>query len=338
METLSIWHFGKNLKNSPLIASLILAMGIAGCASSPKSNISEAPASNAYGPSPSESPATSAAIPGSGGFVGPLPSESPPPQVFGPTQIQLRPAILVFGPGGAKAMGAAGVLKVLKQEKIPIQAIVATEISGAISALFAIDGSVNALDWKLKKIDWKEFDSSKGWKSHLPKSLQGGGREPSSFMRELKNWVSEKKLNELKIPLGISASDSKGKTRIFFEENVTTSVRAGLGRKDIIAASSLDNEDWLCSCEVDPFPIRLVQSHWNGFPIIAVDFGDTNIESQHYARDLAEAIVVVKPELSEFNANDFSKQNEIILQSEQKTKSKLREIRLAVGLPEQGKP
>ena len=64
-----------------------------------------------------------------------------------------RPKIgLALGGGGARGMAHIGVLKVLEQEKIPIDLIVETSIGALVGAAYAFNPDVEALEKRLSEV------------------------------------------------------------------------------------------------------------------------------------------------------------------------------------------
>lgn len=62
---------------------------------------------------------------------------------------------LILGPGGAKALAHAGVLKELVRNRIPIDMIVGLEWGAMPAAIYAQNGQVHEVEWKLYKLEQK---------------------------------------------------------------------------------------------------------------------------------------------------------------------------------------
>lgn len=98
---------------------------------------------------------------------------------------------LVLGPGGVKSFAHTGVLKALIQEKIPISAVVGIEWGALIGGLFAQNGLVHELEWKIYKLQKEDLPGKGGFFSSRFKS------EPISilgeyFQKNLKGFAVEK--------------------------------------------------------------------------------------------------------------------------------------------------
>jgi NTE family protein len=71
-----------------------------------------------------------------------------------------RPKIgVVFGGGGAKGAAHIGVLKVLEEQKIPVDYIAGTSMGAIVGALYASGLSADELEKVITAIDWKDVFS-----------------------------------------------------------------------------------------------------------------------------------------------------------------------------------
>lgn len=79
---------------------------------------------------------------------------------FAVTEEQQRPKVgLVLGGGGAKGAAHIGVLKVLEEQKIPVDYIAGTSMGAIVGALYASGLSASELEKVLTAIDWDEVFS-----------------------------------------------------------------------------------------------------------------------------------------------------------------------------------
>src|SRR5574340_422879 len=71
-----------------------------------------------------------------------------------------RPKIgVVFGGGGAKGAAHIGVLKVLEEQKIPVDYIAGTSMGAIVGALYASGLSADELEKVITSINWKDVFS-----------------------------------------------------------------------------------------------------------------------------------------------------------------------------------
>lgn len=59
---------------------------------------------------------------------------------------------VILGPGGVKSFAHAGVLKELIKAKIPISAVIGIEWGALVAGIFAQNGQVHEVEWKLYKL------------------------------------------------------------------------------------------------------------------------------------------------------------------------------------------
>src|SRR2546428_12283140 len=83
-----------------------------------------------------------------GGPAAATTASTEPPKDVKPPRIAL-----VLGGGGARGFAHVGVLRVLEQEKIPIDLVVGTSVGSLIGALYASDPNTFELEWKAFKIE-----------------------------------------------------------------------------------------------------------------------------------------------------------------------------------------
>src|SRR5512146_3273549 len=88
-------------------------------------------------------------------------SAAPPAAAPAAPTVAIPPRIgLALGGGGARGFAHVGVLRVLEQEKIPIDLVVGTSVGSLIGALYAEDRNSFELEWtafQLQKDDLFDF-------------------------------------------------------------------------------------------------------------------------------------------------------------------------------------
>jgi NTE family protein len=133
--------------------------------------------------------------------VVPTPTVTPAPPVTPAPSVRKAPKIaLVLGGGSAKGFAHVGVLRVLEQEKIPVQMIVGTSVGSLIGGIYAANPDSFQLEWLAFKIDRNDIlDFSIDFRLGL---VQGARLE--SFVEQN---VKVKKVEETKIPFFPIATD-----------------------------------------------------------------------------------------------------------------------------------
>ena len=89
---------------------------------------------------------------------------------------------LILGPGGAKTFAHVGVLQEMESHKIPVVAVAGLEWGALAGGLFALNGEVHEVDWKLSQIPKMNF-SSKNFFSRKRKSL--ATKEFDSYLNKI---------------------------------------------------------------------------------------------------------------------------------------------------------
>jgi hypothetical protein len=85
-------------------------------------------------------------------------------QPAGPPATHEVPRVtLVLGPGGAKAMAHAGVIKALQENRIPISRVIGIEWGALVGAAFTAHGQFHEIEWKLYKLDQVDLSGSGGF-------------------------------------------------------------------------------------------------------------------------------------------------------------------------------
>jgi NTE family protein len=135
--------------------------------------------------------------------------------------------VLVLGPGGAKSFAHAGVLKAFHDAKIPVAAIVATDIGAMIAAIHFSAPSFNAFEWEIQKIKPDLFETDEDQILRDDKSL-------NLF---LKQSLGKKELGDQPYRLRICVSDEDNRAIAFIGKGpLTSAVRAALAGRGAIKA------------------------------------------------------------------------------------------------------
>jgi NTE family protein len=100
---------------------------------------------------------------------------------------------LILGAGGARAFAHAGVLKALEMEHIPVHAVVGLEWGSLMAGIFAQEGRVHNLDWKLYKLRDEDLPGQ----SFLSKAFSKDGI--SIMSPYLKTVFEDSKIDKAKV-------------------------------------------------------------------------------------------------------------------------------------------
>jgi len=248
------------------------------------------------------------------------PAGPPSAPAYGPEPVQIRPVVLVLGPGRARGFAHAGAIRALADAKIPIGAIYATETGSLIGAIYAQDGKVNQLDWALMR--FKE-DALK-LEGRLLSGLLGGN---DRLTDELEKVFGQKDLGQLKIPVRIALKlQNSGGVTVADRGPAAQAIRAALGtqaqpgRWNGVAAVSGGN--------VRPFMVAEASASAIG-PVVVID---TSVKGASPSATMG-ADFVIRPELKGMQDNDYQKKTDAVFAGKKAVAARLSEIRQKVGLP-----
>ncbi len=163
------------------------------------------------------------------GKPGPAPAVAPTPKK--------EPKIaLVLGGGAAKGFAHVGVIRVLEQEKIPVNMIVGTSVGSLIGGMYAANPDSFQLEWLGFKIDRNDIlDFSVVYSKFGP--VQGARLE--SFLEQN---VKVKKVEETKIPFFPVATDlNTGETVTLDKGSLAKAIHASSAIPGVFVPVQFDN-------------------------------------------------------------------------------------------------
>jgi NTE family protein len=175
---------------------------------------------------------------------------SPPKEHKGPPRIAL-----VLGGGAARGFAHVGVIRVLEQEKIPINLIVGTSVGSLIGALYASDPNSFNLEWlafSLEKddiLDYSVIYSRMG-------PVQGERLE-----KFVQTKVKVRNIEQMKIPFYAIATDLKaGNTWVFEKGSVAKAVRASCSIPGIFQPLQMGGRMYVDGGVTDNLPVDVARA------------------------------------------------------------------------------
>jgi NTE family protein len=125
--------------------------------------------------------------------------------------------VLVLGGGGARGLSHIGVLKVLEEERIPIDEIVGVSVGALIGALYAAGIPLSDIEKMAHEVGWDKLtDFSKI--SFLKLILSDELLSSEKMERYLNKQFGDKYFTDLKIPFTCVATDIRNGERVVFRE------------------------------------------------------------------------------------------------------------------------
>ena len=247
-----------------------------------------------------------------------------------------RPVVLVFGPGRARGYAYIGVLRALSEKKIPIGAILGTEMGGLMAALYGMTGNLNSFEWGLLKIKDEIFLKKNGFFSRFSSLSSDKPLDGETLETELKQVFEKKDLKESRIPIRIALQSKE--TGISFsvsEGNAVQAIRASLATPGMFSPGSWGAPESeqipvVSASSSRPFLIHEAKKLDLG-PVVVVNVLSDE-ESKGFAEELSQADLVLKPDLKGFGYQDFNRRNEIAFRGKTTVFQHLNEIESVAGL------
>jgi NTE family protein len=249
------------------------------------------------------------------------------------------PAIgVALGGGFARGMAHIGVLKVLEQEGIPVRIIAGTSVGALIGACYCSGLSIEELEKVARSVRFTTFAR---WTVS-----RYGFASNDRMMQFLNRTLKVKTFEELRIPLGITATDfNTGEGVVFHSGSMVDPVRASCAYPGMFLPVEIRGRwlvDGMLSHPVPTSPLhemgadRIIAVHLRGqwskdgaprhlFDVIGQSFAIAQDQMSHLWRGAAD--VIVEPDVAGFAYDDFKRAGELITVGEIATRKVLPEIR-----------
>ena len=256
------------------------------------------------------------------------------------------PAIgVALGGGFARGMAHIGVLKVLEQEGIPVRIIAGTSVGALIGACYCSGLSIEELEKVSRSVRFTTFAR---WTVS-----RFGFASNDRMVQFLNRTLKVKTFEELRIPLGITATDfNTGEGVVFHSGSMVDPVRASCAYPGMFLPVEIRGRwlvDGMLSHPVPTSPLhemgadRIIAVHLRGqwskdgaprhlFDVIGQSFAIAQDQMSHLWRGAAD--VIVEPDVAGFAYDDFKRAGELITAGEIATKKVLPEIRKWLETPE----
>lgn len=246
-----------------------------------------------------------------------------------PTQVTpRRPAkiALVLGAGASKGFAHIGVLKILENNKVPIQMIVGTSVGSFVGSLYAYGYDAYAL----QKIALSMVRSDIG-----ELTIPDNGFLKGERLRDYVNTkVRQAPIEKFKIPFYAVATDIKsGESVVFNSGNTGMAVQASCSIPGVFQPAKFSGTSYVDGGVVKPLAVDVART-FGADIVIAVDISsgidsvvptstiETIMKSVQIMYNkmsqipIAQADVVIKPNVSFVGSADFSRRNEAIMEGE----------------------
>jgi len=261
------------------------------------------------------------------------------------TEAKPMPAIgVALGGGFARGIAHIGVLKVLEQEGIPVRMIAGTSVGAIMGAAYCSGLTIAELEELAHKVRFTTFAR---W------TLSRYGFATNDRMVAfLKQTLKVQTFEELRIPLGVTATDfNTGKGAVFSSGSIIDPVRASCAYPGMFLPVEIRGRwlvDGMLSYPVPTLPLRemgaerVLAVHLKGqwsktsvprhyFDVIGQSFAIAQEMMSTLWRSAAD--VVIEPDVAGFDYDDFKRADELILVGERAMRRALPEVRKWLTAP-----
>lgn len=162
---------------------------------------------------------------------------------------------LALGSGAARGMSHIGILKVLEEERIPVDYISGTSFGAIIGALYASGVSVSQLEEVAEGVNWSRL--ARLADPILPTSGLIDGRKLSVFIEDL---LPRRNFEELDIPLALTATDVEtGEAVTIRRGNLLEAIRAAVSFPGIFTPVDFAGRFLIDGGVTNPIPVDAVR-------------------------------------------------------------------------------
>ncbi len=260
---------------------------------------------------------------------------------YGPEPFQVRPLVVILGPGLARGYAHAGVLRALEQEKIPIAGVFGTEMGAWVGSVYAASRSIHEFEFLLMRFRPSAFTRPQGILSGFGSGENRGGELEDS----LEKAFGAKEFRETRVPLHLLAQKKSGRVAVLDSGQIARAVRAVMGVSGWMSSSEHEGELTHSSGSVRAFPIQEARAWHPQLPILVVDvslpipkndpvagplFADFAIQARALGQ---QPEVILRPKLDTVGPWDFERRNEAIFAGKASVKEQLAWIKRVVGMP-----
>jgi len=242
-----------------------------------------------------------------------------------------KPVIgLVLGAGAARGFAHVGVIKALESQGIRPDVVVGSSAGSVIAALLASGATGNELNRLALNLDEATIAD---W--GLPFAGRFGGLIKGDALQNMVNReVQNKSIEQMRIPLGIVATDlQSGKGILFRSGNTGLAVRASCSVPGVFQPAVISGKEYVDGGLVAPVPVSYARQMGASF-VIAVNISSEPVHQDASGTlgvlqqtisimqrsinqyELKSADIVIQPHLLQMGGSDFRSRNAAILAGE----------------------
>lgn len=249
-----------------------------------------------------------------------------------------KPVIgLVLGAGAARGFAHVGVIKALESQGIRPDLVVGSSAGSVIAALLASGASGNEINRLALNLDEATIAD---W--GLPFAGRFGGLIKGDALQNMVNReVQNKTIEQMRIPLGIVATDlQSGKGILFRSGNTGLAVRASCSVPGVFQPAVISGKEYVDGGLVAPVPVSYARQ-MGATLVIAVNISSEPIHQDASGTlgvlqqtisimqrsinqyELKNADIVIQPQLLQMGGSDFKSRNAAVLAGEIATQEQM---------------
>ncbi len=238
------------------------------------------------------------------------------PQVPAPKKV---PKLgLALGGGAARGFAHIGVIQVLEENGIKPDMVVGTSAGSVVAAFYASGKTGAQLQWLADSMDESQLTD---WTVPF---MSRGMLRGDALGRYINSQLNGAKIEDLKMPLGIVATDLQSGDGILFRRgDIATAVRASSAVPSVFEPVRIGNKDYVDGGLVSPVPVRYARQMGADI-VIAVDISSRpedakttdmlkvllqtfSIMGKSISQlEMAQAEVVVRPAMPDVGSTEFA--------------------------------
>ena len=276
----------------------------------------------------------------------PPPPPAPPPPTPTPVPMKAVPPKLglALGGGGARGISEIGVLRVLEQEKIPVDVVVGTSVGSLVGALYADTGRVLDAEFHAIAVTDEDLFDYKAFAF-----FSGGFVKGEKLRKFLDTRLRNSRIENMAIPFGAVAVNLRTGQAVLFDRGpVAPAVHASCAIPGVFVPVEIGGTTYVDGGVTDPVPVSFARQKGADVvlavavpPAIPVAAPRNPIEVAYHAAAIMsaeiarlrarEADVVVSPEVGDVAYDDFTQKKRLIEAGEAAARRALPALRAALA-------
>ncbi len=258
--------------------------------------------------------------------------------------VETRPKIgVALAGGGARGFAHIGALRVLEQEKIPIDLVVGSSVGSLIGALYADQGRVLDAEYHALAIQPEDLFDFRALSI-----LSGGLVKGERLEKFVETQLKSRRIEEMKVPYAAVAVDlASGRAVVFDHGPLAPAVHASCAIPGVFVPVTIDGVTYIDGGVREPIPIGTARrlgadvvialtlppprplSPPKG-PIAIIHHAVSLMSAEIEALKSGEADAVIRPEVGTIDFDDFSQKRRLLEAGEEAARRALPAILEAI--------